>query len=228
MRIKDIPVSSRPRERAINEGVQTLSLEELFAILIQKGSKGVSAREVALEILKRYPNSTDLLNLSLKQLLEIKGIGTAKAIEILSAFELGKRLYLQVDHQDKFSLRTAEDIYQYMRYVFYEKKQEYFYCLYLNPRSEVIERRLLFMGTINRSVVHPREIFKYAYLNSASSIVCVHNHPSGNISPSREDIRLTEALVELGKVNAIPVVDHVIIGNSTYYSFYEDGKILDL
>lgn len=228
MKIKDIPVSSRPRERAMSEGVQALSLEELFAILIQKGLKGVSAREVALDILRRYPTSSELLNLSLKQLLEVKGIGTAKAVEILSAFELGKRLYLQVEHQDRFSLRTAEDIYQYMRYVFYGKKQEYFYCLYLNPRSEVIERRLLFMGTINRSVVHPREIFKYAYLNSANSIVCVHNHPSGSISPSKEDIRLTEALVELGRVNAIPIVDHVIVGNSTYYSFYEDGKILDL
>ena len=84
------------------------------------------------------------------------------------------------------------------------------------------------MGTMNRSIVHPREIFKYAYLNSASSIICVHNHPSGNIKPSREDIRLTESLVELGKVNAIPIVDHLIIGDSNYYSFYEDGKILNL
>lgn len=160
--------------------------------------------------------------------MEIQGIGPTKAIELLSALELGKRLYLKVDNNQKIILRYAEDIYQYMKYLFYERKQEYFYCIYLNPKCEVIERRLLFMGTMNRSIVHPREIFKYAYLNSASSIICVHNHPSGNIKPSREDIRLTESLVELGKVNAIPIVDHLIIGDSNYYSFYEDGKILNL
>ncbi|MCI8588329.1 MAG: DNA repair protein RadC [Bacilli bacterium] len=228
MRIKDIPALNRPRERAIQDGIQCLSLEELLAILIQNGSKGMSARETALEILRRYPTSSEILNLTLKQLLEIKGIGPAKAVEILSALELGKRLYLQIDHQKRFSLRSAKDIYLYTKHLFYEKKQEFFYCLYLNPRCEVIERRLLFMGTINRSVVHPREIFKYAYLSSASSIACVHNHPSGSIEPSIEDIRLTEALIQLGKLNAIPIVDHVIVGDELYYSFAEDGKILNL
>lgn len=228
MRIKDIPISSRPRERAISEGVSALSLEELLAILIQKGSKGLSAREVALEILKRHPTLNSLSNLSMEQLLKVKGIGPAKALEILSSLELGKRLYLQVEESKKISLKSAEDIYYYTKYLFYGKKQEYFYCLYLNPRCEVIERKLLFMGTINRSVVHPREIFKYAYLSSASSIVCVHNHPSGSIIPSKEDICLTKALVEIGTLNKIPVVDHVIIGDETYYSFYEDGKILNI
>lgn len=228
MKIKDIPVFNRPRERAIQEGVSNLSLEELLAILIQKGAKGVSAREVALEIIKLYPTSSEILNLSFKQLLKIKGIGPAKAVEILSALELGKRLYLQVENAQKIALRSAEDIYQYTKYLFYEKKQEFFYCLYLNPRCEVIERRLLFMGTINRSIVHPREIFKYAYLSSASAIVCVHNHPSGSIRPSEDDIHLTEALVDLGKLNAIPIVDHIIVGNDAYYSFSEDGKILNL
>lgn len=228
MKIKDIPVLCRPRERAMNEGVSNLSTEELFAILIQKGSKGLSARDVALELIKKYPTSSDLLNLSMQQLMEIKGIGKAKSVEILSAIELGKRIYLNEFNEDKVSLKNAEDIYKYMKYVFYQKKQEYFYCIYLNPHCEVIERRLLFMGTMNRSVVHPREIFKYAYLNSASSIVCVHNHPSGTINPSVEDIRFTESVVKIGKLNAIPVVDHVIVGNNSYYSFYEDGKILNL
>ncbi len=228
MKIKDIPVLYRPRERAINEGVSNLSTEELFAILIQKGSKGMSARDVALELIKKYPTSGDILNLSLQQLTKIKGIGKAKAVEILSAIELGKRLYLNECCEDKVSLKNAEDIYKYMKYVFYQKKQEYFYCIYLNPHCEVIERRLLFMGTMNRSVVHPREIFKHAYLNSATSIICVHNHPSGTVKPSVEDIHLTESIVRLGKLNAIPVVDHVIVGDTSYYSFYEDGKILNL
>jgi len=228
LKIKDIPVLCRPRERAVSEGISSLSIEELFAILIQKGSKGISARDVALELIKKYPTSSDILNLSIQQLMEIRGIGKAKAVEILSAIELGKRLYLNEFREEKVSLKTAEDIYKYMKYVFYQKKQEYFYCIYLNPHCEVIERRLLFMGTINRSVVHPREIFKHAYLNSAASIVCVHNHPSGSIHPSMEDVRLTESVVQLGKLNAIPVVDHVIVGDNSYYSFYEDGKILNL
>ena len=115
-----------------------------------------------------------------------------------------------------------------MKYQLYNKKQEYFYCLYVNQRKELIERKLLFMGTLNRSVVHPREVFKNAYLCSASGIICVHNHPSGNVNPSREDIRLTNSLVELGQVNGIPIIDHIIIGDNDYYSFYEDGKIINL
>lgn len=228
MKIKDIPTISRPRERALKEGVENLSLEELLAILIKSGTFGISAKDVALEILKKYPTSSALSNMSLSNLMKIKGIGVTKALEILSAIELGKRLFLQVDESIKYSFRSAKDIYQYTKYLFQGKKQECFYCFYLNNRCEVIERRLLFMGTINRSVVHPREIFKHAYLSSASSIVCVHNHPSGNINPSLEDVRLTEALIELGKLNAIPVVDHVIVTDSNYYSFYDDGKILNL
>lgn len=228
MKIKDLPEECRPRERAIKEGVYNLSLEELLAILIGKGSKDLSSKEVALNLIKKYKTTSNLVNVTYNQLLEMKGIGPTKAIVLLSALELGKRLYLKVENEQKIALKSAEDIYHYMKYLFYEKKQEYFYCIYLDSKCEVIERRLLFMGTMNRSIVHPREIFKYAYLDSASSIICVHNHPSGNVTPSREDIRLTESLVELGKVNALPVVDHVIIGNKTYYSFYEDGKILNL
>ena len=129
---------------------------------------------------------------------------------------------------DKLLLTSSNSIYNYMKYQLYDKKQEYFYCLYVNQRKELIERKLLFMGTLNRSVVHPREVFKNAYLCSASGIICVHNHPSGNVNPSREDIRLTNSLVELGQVNGIPIIDHVIIGDNDYYSFYEDGKIINL
>lgn len=228
LKIKDLPEECRPRERAIKEGVHALTLEELLAILIGKGSKDLSSKDVAINLIKKYKTTSNLVNISYKQLLEVKGIGPTKAIELLSALELGKRLYLKKDNKQKITLKSAEEICKYMEYLFYEKKQEHFYCIYLDNKCEVIERRLLFMGTINRSIVHPREIFKYAYLDSASSIICVHNHPSGNVKPSREDIRLTESLVELGKINAIPIVDHIIIGNSNYYSFYEDGKILNL
>lgn len=228
MRIKELPAHARPRERAMREGVSRLSFEDLLTILIQSGTKEKSAREVAQSLLVRYPTKRELSQITFSQLKEISGIGPAKAIELLSAVELGRRLFLESDWKEKIILRTSSDTFQYMKGLYREAKQEMFYCLYLNSQCELIERRLLFMGTINRSLVHPREVFKYAYLNSASSIICVHNHPSNDLKPSREDNQLTQALVELGKLNAIPVVDHLIVGEDGYYSFYEDGKIFNM
>lgn len=228
MRIKELPAHARPRERAMREGVSRLSFEDLLTILIQSGIKEKSAREVAQSLLVRYPTKRELSQITFSQLKEISGIGPAKAIELLSAVELGRRLFLESDWKEKIILRTSSDTFQYMKGLYREAKQEMFYCLYLNSQCELIERRLLFMGTINRSLVHPREVFKYAYLNSASSIICVHNHPSNDLKPSREDSQLTQALVELGKLNAIPVVDHLIVGEDGYYSFYEDGKIFNM
>lgn len=228
MKLKDIPVADRPRERFLEYGVESLSTEELLAIILKTGSKKKSVREVSLEILKMAGEINKLAELSKEQLMEIDGIGLTKAIEIISAIELGKRIYLHPKVNNKLRFLNAEQIFQATRHLFLGQKQEYFYCFYLDSKNEILERKLLFMGTINRSLVHPREIFKYAYLSSASSIVCVHNHPSGDITPSREDIRLTKALVEIGRINSIPVMDHVIVGNDSYYSFYENGKIIDL
>ena len=110
-------------------------------------------------------------------------------------------------------------IYSYIKGDLIGKKQEYFYAIYLDNRSKLINMKLLFIGTINRSIVHPREIFKYAYLYSASSIALVHNHPSGEVTPSKEDIELTKNIIELGKINKIPIIDHIIVGSKNYYSF---------
>ena len=133
--------------------------------------------------------------------------------------------YMLTKDKNKLKLKNAKDIYDEMKYLFYGKKQEYFYCLYFNNKLELIERKLLFMGTINRSIVHPREIFKHAYLNSASSIVCIHNHPSNDIKPSKEDIYLTRQLIEIGKMNGILIADHIIVGDDNYYSFFEESGL---
>ena len=146
-----------------------------------------------------------------------------KAIELVASIELGKRMYLGNDNNNRLSLSNPEEIYKSSKYLFYDKKQEYFYCLYFDNKQRLIERKLLFMGTINKSIVHPREIFKEAYLLSASSIVCMHNHPSGDVNPSVEDIELTKALVEIGKVANIPIIDHIVVSNNSYYSFYENS-----
>jgi DNA repair protein RadC len=223
MKIKNIPKEERPRERFLEVGVENLSNEELLSIILKSGTKDKSVKDIALEILNRY-SVDNLKDISFYELLKIKGIGTVKAIELISSIELGKRIFISGKSIKKEKWSNPKNIYMNNRYLFLNKKQECFYCFYFNNNQELIERRLLFMGTINRSCVHPREIFKYAYLNSASSIICIHNHPSGNILPSKEDIRFTKAIKEIGDTFGIPLVDHIIVGDENYYSFYEEGN----
>ena len=222
MKIKDLPVLERPRERLINYGIDSISNEDLLAIILKTGTKDKSVKELASEVLNRIISIKDLELINLNTFSNIKGLGKVKTIELMSAIELGKRIFLKSDNQKKINYNNPDDIYKDNLYLFNNKKQEYFYCLYLDNRSNLIERKLLFMGTINRSIVHPREIFKEAYLTSASKIICMHNHPSGDINPSIEDVRLTKALVEIGKIQGIPLVDHIIVSDDNYYSFYQE------
>ena len=228
MKVKDLPLKERPRERLMEYGKENLSNEELLSIILKTGNGKLSVKEISNNVLNYFNGINNLKDATKEQLQQIKGIGLVQALTLLSVVELGKRIYMNDNFSDKLLLTSSNSIYNYMKYQLYDKKQEYFYCLYVNQKKELIERKLLFMGTLNRSVVHPREVFKNAYLCSASGIICVHNHPSGNVNPSREDIRLTNSLVELGQVNGIPIIDHVIIGDNDYYSFYEDGKIINL
>lgn len=228
MKVKDLPILERPRERLIKYGKENLSNEELLSIILKNGNGKKTVKDLSQDLLKEFNGLENMKDATLEQLKKIKGIGEVQALTVLSVIELGKRLYLSNNFNKKIILNSSERIFEYMRYDLLNKKQEYFYCLYVNSKQELIERKLLFMGTVNRSLVHPREVFKNAYLCSASGIICIHNHPSDDISPSREDIRLTNSLVELGNVNGIPIIDHIIIGNDKYYSFYEEGKIMNL
>ena len=222
--VKDIPLEKRPREKLISNGVDTLSDIELLSIILKSGTKNKSVYELSKEIINNISLISNLKECDINLLLKIKGIGKAKACEIISSIELGKRIYLQTNKKDK-KIKSSKDVFDSMKSFLKDKKQEYFYCLYLNNKNEIIERRLLFMGTVNKSIVHPREVFKYAYLSSASGIVCVHNHPSGDINPSKEDINLTKTLIEIGKIQAIPILDHVIIGNDCYYSMVDNLEL---
>lgn len=228
MKVKDLPLSERPRERLQQVGAENLSNEELLSIILKSGTKRKSVKELSIDILKEIGEIKNLRNITKETLQKIEGVGMVQALTILSVIELGKRVYLESSYDRKVILNSSSNIFEYMKYQLWDKKQEYFYCLYVNSKKELLERKLLFMGTVNRSIVHPREVFKHAYLCSASGIICVHNHPSGDISPSKEDIRLTNSLVEIGKLNGIPIIDHIIIGNDNYYSFYEEGEIINL
>ena len=222
--IKELPIEERPRERLLKYGAECLSNAELIAIILKTGVVGSSVYDLANNVLKFAGDLSNLSDISVSELTKIKGIGSAKAVELVSAIELGKRVFFSGSKiHEKFS--NSSDVYLKNKDLFYLKKQEYFYCLYLDSKKELIERKLLFMGTINKSIVHPREIFKEAYLLSASSIICMHNHPSGNPNPSTDDIVLTSSLLEIGKIQKIPIVDHIIFGSNSYYSFYENNNL---
>ncbi|MBR1936180.1 MAG: DNA repair protein RadC [Bacilli bacterium] len=224
--IKNIPKNERPRERLKEHGITNLSDKELLSIILKTGTKDKSVTDLSIDILNKY-KLKDLKDISLYDLMKIKGIGEVKAMEILSSIELGKRIFLKKEEK-LIKLDNPKDIYEDSKYLFYNLKQEYFYCYYFNTKQELIKRKLIFIGTINQSITHPREIFKEAYLLSASSIVCLHNHPTGDITPSKQDIYFTIKLFQTGEIQGIPVIDHIIVGNDTFYSFYEHKNELNI
>lgn len=221
-KIKDIPISERPREKLKDLGPEKLTDIELLSIILRTGLKNKNVKDLAIEILKKY-SIKDLKDISLEELKSNKGIGEVKAIELLAAIELGKRIVLK--REDSKKLDSPALIWQDAKYLFFEKKQEYFYCYYFDNKNNLITKKLIYIGTINSSVTHTREIFKEAYRVSASSIVCLHNHPSGDTTPSKADIDFTNHLVKTGKIQGIPILDHLIIGEDSFYSFYEREKI---
>lgn len=222
-KIKEIPKKERPRERLKEVGVENLSDKELISIILKTGTKEKNVSDLALELLNEYSLS-DLKNITINNLIKIKGVGEVKAIELISSIELGKRIFLK-EKTKKKELTSPKEIYEYTKYLFHNKKQEYFYALYFNSKQQLLSTKLLFIGTINQSITHPREVFKEAYLLSASSIICLHNHPSNDTTPSKADISFTKVLIEIGKIQNIPILDHIIVGDDNYYSFYEHNSL---
>ena len=224
VKFKNIPDSDKPRERLYNYGSENLSNEELISIILKTGSRKYSVKEVALKLLEEIGDIDKLKDIGISSLMKIDGIGKVKATELKAALELGRRVYLE-NNKEKIKLNSGMAIYNYFKDILCDKKQEYFYCVYLDTKGNYLGKKCLFIGTINKSMVHPREIFKEAYLLSANGIVCVHNHPSGDSCPSKEDIYITKQIKEIGIIHGINLIDHVIIGDNNYYSFYEDGKL---
>ena len=225
IRIKDIPINDRPRERLINNGVENLSDEELLAVILKTGTKKLSAKDLSALLLSKVNGINNLSEYNLEKLKSVKGIGEAKACLILACIELAKRINRKVISINNIKFTNCEIVYNYYKNIIGDKKQEYFYCIYLDNNKKIIREKLLYIGTINYSIVHPREVFKEAYMLSASAIICVHNHPSGNILPSKQDLELTNNLISIGNLLGIKVLDHIIIGNNNYYSFLENNDI---
>lgn len=220
--IKELSNNEKPRERLKNYGVSSLSNEELISIILRTGTKSLSVKDLSQNILKEI---SDLKDLTINKLLQIKGIGEVKAITLIASIELGKRLYTKSIIKKDIKLTNVESVYSLFKDYFNDLKQEQFIVIYLDTKKKLIDYKILFIGTIDQSTVHPREIFKNAYLMSASFIICIHNHPSGVSSPSNEDILLTSKLYEISKLMLIPLLDHLIIGNNEYYSFLENNSL---
>ncbi|MGN1268137.1 MAG: DNA repair protein RadC [Candidatus Aphodocola sp.] len=223
--IKDVPQEERPRERLVKYGAKSLSTDDLIAIILKTGVRDYSSKYLAGEILKMVDDVSELKNITLNKLIKINGIGAVKAIEFLAALELGRRVYDSRPLDNNLKCNSASKIFKHFKSELSGEAQECFYCLYLNSSKRLIDKKLLFKGTLNKSMIHPREIFKEAYLSSAAYIICMHNHPSGNVIPSSEDINVTKNLIQIGKLQGIPVIDHIIIGDNNYYSFYENDMM---
>lgn len=224
IRINEMPKCERPVERILNNDSSILTNEELISILLHTGCKDLSVKDVSINLLSVLKDITRLKDVKKNDLLKIKGIGESKAAIILACIELSRRMNTE-EKKNYIKINNCEDIYNNFKNLFFNKKQEHFYCIYLDVKKRVIETKLLFIGTINYSMVNPREIFKEAYLNEATSIICMHNHPSGDVSPSKNDIELTHHLIELGRLHNINIDDHIIIGDNNYFSFFENNLI---
>src|SRR5574342_396494 len=222
--IRDFPQNERPRERFITNGPHSLSNHELVAILLRTGTSQESVLHLSNRHLSHFEGLRMLKAASLEEITSIKGIGKAKAIQLLAAVELGRRIS-NIAYDDRYVIRSPEDganfVMNDMRFL----SQEHFVCLYLNTKNQVIHKQTIFIGSLNASIVHPREVFREALKRSAASIIAAHNHPSGDPAPSREDIEVTKRLVECGKIIGIEVLDHIIIGDQKYVSLKEKGYV---
>ena len=221
--IHDLPVSERPRERLQKFGAEALSAQEILALILGRGVSGESVMVTGQRLLRRFGNLKGIAGASLEELFQVKGIGLAKASQIKAAFELASRLDGYSETGKKTIVKTPEDVVSLLRGRLKDKKKEYFVVLLLDTRNQLIKTSEVSVGSLDASIVHPREVFKEAITGSAASVILVHNHPSGDPAASDDDISLTKRLVEAGEIVGIDVLDHVIIGDNNYLSLKREG-----
>ena len=228
LRIKDLPNTERPRERLAANGAESLRNAELIAILLRTGLQGHSAIQVAESLIAQFGSLTNLASASLDNLRKTKGVGRDKAIALKAAFTLAQRMAREL-HAEAPLLDSPKSIAAYCRELCRTQSVEIFHAVLLNTRRRLIRVERISEGTLDTLLVHPREVFKAAIAANASAIVLVHNHPSGDPSPSEADIRVTRDLIRAGQLMKIEVLDHIIIGRATdtrpedYCSLREQG-----
>lgn len=222
--IREIPVDERPRERMMQHGASSLSNAELLAILLRTGTASQSAVHIAERILSQTAGLKGLTDSTIETLVQVRGVGPAKAVQILAGVELGRRISRTIP-EERLTVRSPQDAADFMMDELQHLTQEHFVCLFLNTKNQVIGKETIFVGSLNASIVHPREIFRKAVQRASAAIICLHNHPSGDPAPSAEDRNVTRRLKEAGTIIGVDVLDHIIIGEQRFYSMKEHGQI---
>ena len=221
--IHDLPVSERPRERLQRLGVEALSAQEILALILGRGIAGESVMVTAQRLLSQFGGLKGIAGASLEELSQVRGIGIAKGAQIKAAVELASRVEGYSETAGKQVVKTPEDVALLVQGRLKEKKKEYFLALMLDTRNQLIRIAEISVGSLDSSIVHPREVFKEAISASAASVIFVHNHPSGDTEASEDDIQLTKRLAGAGEIMGIDVLDHIIIGGKKYLSLKREG-----
>jgi DNA repair protein RadC len=221
--VKHWPEDERPRERLMAHGPSALSDAQLLAIIIRNGRAGRTAVDLGRDLLERFGSLAGVEQASIKEICAIPGIGPAKATELKAAMELGRRY--QKPSLAGASFCSSLDVASYYRPRMKDLKKETFRCALLDTKNKIIREEVVSVGSLSASIVHPRDSFKAAIRESAAAVVFIHNHPSGDVKPSQEDILLTKRLVQAGEVLGIQVLDHIIIGDNSHFSFKDHGMI---
>lgn len=218
-KLKEIPPEERPREKLFKYGAEYLRNYELLAILIGKGTKKENVLEISKKILDHYGNFKNTENLKVETIQNLFELPFVASCQVVAFFELAKRLFSQ---KSETYLRNPKEVFEYVKEISKSKK-EIFKGLYLDVKNRLICDEIISIGTINASLVHPREVFYPAIKHNAVSIILVHNHPSGDPAPSEDDIKVTKSLLKVSKIIEIEIIDHLIVGNENYFSFREKG-----
>ncbi|MCX8111318.1 MAG: DNA repair protein RadC [Syntrophorhabdaceae bacterium] len=214
--VLDMPRSERPRERLQRLGPEALSIQELLTVIIGRGVAGRSVMTIAQELISNFGSVKAISEATIEELSKIKGIGLAKAIQLKACFELAKRKEIEIDNPiNDIEITNPKAVADLIRHEIKDKKKEHFVLVTLNTRNKVLAITPISIGTLNASLVHPREVFKEAISRCASSVIVAHNHPSGDPEPSQDDINITRRLIDAGRLLGIEVLDHVIVGRDT-------------
>lgn len=225
MKIKELYLEARPREKAFQYGIESLSNRELLAILIRSGTKNKSALDIAEEVLNEIGDIHRLFSIDLNKLEKIKGISKLKVLELSCICELSKRIALS-KVKTKTIISDAKILGDWLNQYIGHLEQEHFVVVFLDVKNQIIAHKTIFIGSLSASIVHPREVFKEAMRSSAHSIIIAHNHPSGDIDYSQADLEITKKLINVGKMCGINVIDHVIVGKNRVFSFREHGVVI--
>ena len=221
MKLKELPRTELPRERLLNVGESNLTNEELLSIILRTGTKNNSVKEVSMNILSSIDNINELINMDIYELSKIKGVGLVKAITLKASIELGKRVN-NIEIKNAMKLNNSDIVHDTFKSLFIGLKQEKLLAIYLDNKKKLINYKIITIGTKDQTMFHPRDIIYNAIKCNASAIIIIHNHPSGDITPSEADIKLTNTLINSCNIVGIPILDHLITNTKNYYSFFKE------